>query len=89
MKLNKYNLKCQTIKVQCKLVVYVDAAFGKLYDRGIQYAYLIFLVNPDGKVNLISLKIIKWIVRSSFAAVTFATLDDISFVYCNVIKWIA
>ena len=53
-KTHQYDLKFQAVEKQSKLVVYVDAAFGNLLDGGSQSAYLIFFVNPNEKVNLIS-----------------------------------
>ena len=48
------DLKFQPIKKHSKLVVYLDAAFGNLYDGRSQSACLIFFVSPNEKFNLIS-----------------------------------
>ena len=57
----------------------VDPAFGNLHDGGSQNAYLIFLVNPNEKFNLISWqpKVIKRMVHNSLAAEALAVLDGI------------
>ena len=78
-KTNHYDLKLQPIKKWSKLVVYVGAAFVNLHDGGSQSAYLIFFVNPNKKINLISWQStrIKRMVCSSLAAETLTMLDGI------------
>ena len=60
-------------------MAYSDAAFGNLSNGGSQGAYLVFLVDDQGKCNLISWqsKRIKRVVRSSLAAETLALSDCI------------
>ena len=72
-------LRFQKLSDNCRLVAYTDAAFGNLHDGGSQGAYLIFMVDENGKCNLITWqsKKIKRVVRSSLAAETLAMSDCI------------
>nr|XP_026695566.1 uncharacterized protein LOC113475551 [Ciona intestinalis] len=64
---------------QLKLVVYSDAAFGNLRDGGSQKAYLIFLVGPNNKCNILAWqsKRIKRVTRSTLAAEATAARDAV------------
>ena len=60
-----------------KLVMYANASHGNLPDGGSQLGYLTFLVRENKKCSILNQqsKRIKWVVRSSVAAETWAFSD--------------
>ena len=76
---NQYTLRYQPLDLPFKTVLFTDAAFGNISNRGSEEGHVIFLVDKHNKSNLISWqsKCIKRIVRGTLAAETIAMMDGV------------